>query len=147
MIVSLLGANAFASRKYPTARWSVLRALAATVCLASVVVTLSITSTAQAGSNLYCWGQVFASGADCTGAKHSLRQNWSQNYYGNQSFSVAASALTENWNQYGSWVYGYGSVCHSYSGLNLLYPWMYNSDYRTQTMGGIEYWGSEPACP
>jgi len=121
--------------------------LAVAVGLATAVILLVAPPSAHAGSNTYCWGQVFASGADCYGPKHSLRRNYANNYYGNQSFLEAASALTESFSQYGSWVYGYGSVCHSYSGANILYPWMYNPGAGAQTMGGIEYWGSETACP
>lgn len=106
-----------------------------------------MTTAAHAGSNTYCWGYWFSSGANCHGPRHSLRQNWALNYYGDSRFLVAAAAITTDGYQYGSWVYGWGSVCHSYSGQNLLYPWMYNPDSRGQRMGGVEYWGSEPACP
>jgi hypothetical protein len=139
---------AMASRPAPgTAALNRLRITAARVVVLAVMlaalVVLAAPPRAHAGSNVYCWGQVFASGADCTGAAHSLRRNYAQNYYGNQSFLEAASALTTSFVQYGSWVYGYGSACHPYSGANVLYPWMYNPDSRTQTMGGVEYWGTE----
>ena len=46
---------------------------------------------------------------------------------------------------YGSWVYGYGQVCHSYSGQNLLYPYIKAAQV-SQTMSGHQYYGSEPSC-
>lgn len=124
------------------------RLTATVVGLACALVLLLIPTSAYAGSNTYCWGVVLSAGQNCGGPRHSLRQNHALNYYGNNSYLVAASALTTYYQQYGSWVYGYGQVCHSYSGQNILHPWMYNPESsRGQTMGGVEYWGSEPACP
>jgi uncharacterized membrane protein len=118
------------------------------IAIFSMTGTLALAApAAHAGSNVWCWGVVKASGADCaTGDQHSLRRSYGVNYYGDQNFLEAASAYNGS-GQYGSWAYANGSACHSYAGTTLLYPWIYNPDAGTQTLGGIEYWGSETPCP
>lgn len=114
---------------------------------AAVISALAVApASAEAGAETYCWNKWVAAGGTCPGDRHSLRQNWAQNYAGDQSKSVAAAAKDVNFNMYGSWVYGYGSVCHSYSGQNLLYPYIMAAQVG-QYMGGTQYYGSESACP
>ncbi len=61
-------------------------------------------------------------------------------------YTVASSARTQSWNQYGNWAYGTQHACHSYSGANLLYGWAWNPSSYGQYMTGNEFWGSESPC-
>lgn len=132
-------------RPKPTRKATAVRLLAI-AAMAGTFGALYVSTPASAGSNTYCWGQVFYSGVHCTGPQHALRQNWAQNHYGNDDFVVGAGAVRPSGTFYGEYMYGAGEVCHPYSGLNQLMPRAYNPDL-PQTMGGTEYWGSEPGCP
>lgn len=125
-----------------------LRRLLTLVLLAGLlaVVASPAVSPALAGSETYCSAS-YASGASCYGPRHSLRRNYALNYYGDSGYYEAAAAYDVNLNPYGTWVYGWGSACHSYSGANLLYPRLYNPDSRGQSIYGVQYYGSESACP
>jgi hypothetical protein len=107
---------------------------------------LAAAPSAKAGSGTYC-AKSYPSGADCYGPRHSLRRNYANNYYGDSSYLEAAAALDTTLHPYGTWKYEYGSACHSYSGQNLLYPWLYNPDSRGQTIVGVAYYGAETPCP
>lgn len=122
-------------------RWS------ACVCAAAALAMLGGSAPAAATTQHYCGTSTYASGASCAGPRHSLRANTAWNAAANTGYRVAAAAYDTNWNQYGSWVYGWGAVCHSYSGLNLLYPAIGNADTRTQSMfGEMRYGSGEGPC-
>lgn len=102
---------------------------------------------AMATMQYYCGTSTYASGASCAGPRHSLRANTAWNAAANSSYYVAVTAYDTNWNQYGSWVYGWGARCHSYSGATLLYPAIGNADSRTQSMfGEMRYGSGEGPC-
>ncbi len=120
-----------------------------TTCACSLTLLL-VAAYAEAGTNLYCYGRVLQaagqSGDNCAEVKHSLRRNYVATYYGGNT-GVWASALTVSYQQYGSWMYGSGNVCKSYSGANVLYGWMANGHNQDTKMSGVMYWGSETPCP
>jgi hypothetical protein len=128
----------------------VRRVIALVVLLAGVGVAAAA-SDATATVSTYCVA-TRSFGSDCYGPRHSLRQNRAYNYDGNSGYYVAAAALIDEdvaIIPYGNWKYGWGMACHPYSGSNLLYPWLYNADSRTQRMYGASYYGSAESgvCP
>jgi hypothetical protein len=120
------------------------RLLAVAAATAAVLAALPARA-ARAGYEYYCTAAWVPAGQTCRGDRHSLRQNHAANWYSDTTKSVGAAAKDLNFNMYGSWVYGYGNVCHSYSGDNLLYPYITAAQV-SQTMGGLQFYGSEPSC-
>lgn len=101
---------------------------------------------ASAGSETFC-GASYPSNGWCSGNRHSLRQVQAFNLY-NNSYWVGAGASWDGsqGNMHGSYIVRLAGACHSYSGANLLYPLIRNFDSSGQSMFGVQYYGSEPAC-
>jgi hypothetical protein len=77
----------------------------------------------------------------CAAARHSLRAVG--NYNGSGLTVGAAAGTTSNANSlYGSWSWGGGYTCHSYSGANVLYPLIRNGSGTTSTFYGNSSWGT-----
>jgi hypothetical protein len=126
--------------------------VAALTLLCALALAVVVPSSARAGTTGYCGNHPgygwLAPGGGCEGPAHSLRQSRADHLDGS-TLLVGTGAKDLTLAPYGSIVYDSdGSVCHSYSGANVLYADAYNnSAVYSQLVEGTEYWGSEPACP
>jgi hypothetical protein len=101
-----------------------LRTVALLGSLAALGVAGAAPSVAGAASdNWSCW---LGSGSYCNTDRHSIRSvsNYSPN---GRTVGSAASTTGGTGGLYGSFVYGGGYSCHSYSGANVLYPLISNN--------------------
>lgn len=123
-----------------TRRAAMVAGLAIVGCAGS---SLAVAPSASATQQQYCAGWYTTLNQNCYGARHSLRSNLVLGYYAaSDPILVGAAALDTGLNIYGSWVTGLGSVCHSYSGANLLHPWLKNASIRSGNIEGQMGYGT-----
>lgn len=85
-----------------------------------------------------CW---ISPGSYCNTSRHSLR-SVSNSSSGGRSSGSAASTTGGTGGLYGSWVYGGGYSCHSYSGNNVLYPLIGNGSGGSAAFYGVSTYGA-----
>jgi hypothetical protein len=112
------------------------------VVLAGLVATAGLTAAVPvAGAASDGWSCNLTSGNYCSYARHSLVSVSNYSAAGRTAGS-AASTTSGTGGLYGSWAWGNGYSCHSYSGNNLLYPLIKNGSSVSGTFSGGSTYGS-----
>jgi hypothetical protein len=117
--------------------------LTAMIALLSAIVAVAIVAIPAAAVDYTYATAVLGPYDHYDGDLHSLTASQAYDDFG--SDGVCAAATDSSHNFYGSYACGNGFAEHCYSGQNLLYPRMHNSEAFSQQMHGREYYSA--TCP